>query len=76
MSKFDNKAIIRRYIEEIENTGDVSNIRAFISEDHVEVYESERYQIAIKGAIEHVLGVRAVNLLDPIMKAGVIIKKK
>jgi predicted ester cyclase len=140
MNKFENKVIIRRYVEEIENTGDVSNIREYISEDYVEVYESERYKIGIKGAIDHVLGVRrvfpdlkvtienqisegewvatvysvtgtfenewfgmkptgkpitftgvnvdhikdskiiehggAVNLLDPLMKAGVIIKEK
>ncbi|MBE0639312.1 MAG: ester cyclase [Bacteroidales bacterium] len=60
MSKFDNKAVIRRYIEEIENTGDVSNIREFISEDYVEVFEGERYKIGLKGAIDHILGVRRV----------------
>jgi predicted ester cyclase len=60
METGDNKTIIRRFIEEIENTGDVSNIREFISEDYVEVHEGERYQIGIKGAIDHVLGVRSV----------------
>ena len=60
MNKFDNKTIIRRFIEEIENTGDISNIQEFISEDYVEVYEGERYKIGIKGAIDHVLGVRRV----------------
>ena len=35
----DNKNIIRQYIERIENTGDVSDIREFISEDYSEVYE-------------------------------------
>jgi len=60
MKTYDNKTIIRRYIEEIENTGDISNIQEFISEDYVEVYEGERYQIGIKGAIDHVLGVRRV----------------
>ena len=50
MNKYDNKTIIRRYIEEIENTGDISNIQEFISEDYVEVYEGERYKIGIKGA--------------------------
>jgi len=60
MEKFDNKTIIRRYIEEIENTGDISNIQEFISEDYVEVYEGDRYKIGIKGAIDHVLGVRRV----------------
>lgn len=60
METGDNKTIIRRFIEEIENTGDVSNIREFISEDYVEVHEGERYQIGIKGAIDHILGVRNV----------------
>jgi predicted ester cyclase len=60
MEEADNKKIIRRYVEEIENTGDLSNIRDFIAEDYVEVYEGERYQMGIKGAIDHVLGVRRV----------------
>ena len=60
MNKSDNKTIIRRYLEEIENTGEISNIREFISEDYVEVYEGERYKIGITGAIDHVLGVRRV----------------
>ncbi len=60
MENTNNKSIIRRFVEEIENTGDVSNIREFISEDYVEVYESKRYNIGIKGAIDHVLGIRKV----------------
>ncbi len=60
MKRFDNKEIIRRYGEEIENTGDVTNIREFIAEDYVEVYEGKRYTIGIKGATDHVLGVRRV----------------
>ena len=56
----DNKTIIRQYIEEIENTGDVSSIHEFISEDYVEVHNGERHQIGIKGAIDHILGVRRV----------------
>jgi predicted ester cyclase len=60
MGKSENIKIISRYIEEIENTGDVSNVQEFISEDYVEVYEGERWEIGIKGAIDHVLGVRRV----------------
>lgn len=60
MKKNDNKTIIRRFIEEIENTGDVSTISQFISENYVEVHEGERYLIGIQGAIDHVLGVRRV----------------
>jgi len=60
MKESDNKTIIRRFIEEIENTGDISNIREFISEDYVEVHDGQRYPIGIQGAIDHVLGVRRV----------------
>ncbi|MCB2208627.1 MAG: ester cyclase [Bacteroidetes bacterium] len=60
MSEFENKLIIRRFIEEIENTGVVTNIHEFISENYVEVSEGERHPIGIKGAIEHVLGIRKV----------------
>lgn len=60
MNRFDPKTIIRRYIEEIENTGDISNIQEFISEDYVEVYEGERYKIGVQGASDHVPGVRRV----------------
>jgi len=60
MQKADNKTMIRQYVERIENTGDVSNIRDFISEDYTEVYEGERYPIGIQGAIDHILGVRRV----------------
>ena len=55
-----NKKIVRRYLEEIVNTGDTSRIREFIGEEYTEVYLGERYPIGIKGAIDHVLGVRAV----------------
>ena len=60
MEACDNKTLIRRFIEEIENTGDVTNIHEFISEDYVEVHDGETFQIGIKGAIDHVLGVRRV----------------
>ena len=60
MTAPDNKDIIRRYTEQIENTGDVSGIKKFISEEYTEFYEGERYPIGIQGAIDHVLGVRRV----------------
>jgi len=58
MDETDNKTIIHRFIEEIGNTGDVSNISEFISEDYVEVYEGKRYPIGIKGAIDNIISVR------------------
>jgi predicted ester cyclase len=60
MKKANNKRIIIRYIDEVENTGDVSNIHNFIDEKYVEIYEGARYEIGIKGAIDHILGVRRV----------------
>lgn len=60
MEKTDNKTIIRQYVDRIENTGDVSDIGEFISQNYTEVYEGERYPIGIQGAIDHVLGVRRV----------------
>lgn len=56
----DNKSIVRRYIEDIENTGDVLNIGKYIAEDYEEVHDGVRYKIGIKGAKEHILGVRQV----------------
>jgi predicted ester cyclase len=56
----DNKSIVRKYIEEVENTGDVSNIEKYIAEDYEEVHDGVRYKIGIQGAKEHVLGVRQV----------------
>lgn len=60
MKTSTNKNIIRRFVEEIENTGDVSKIREFIDEDYTEVYEGVRHRIGIQGAIDHVVGVRRI----------------
>lgn len=60
MKPSNNKEIIRRFVEEIENTGDVSNIQEFIAEDYTEVYEGVPHRIGIQGAIDHILGVRRV----------------
>ena len=60
MEASDKKTIIRRFIEEIENTGDVTKIHEFISEDYVEVHDGIHHQIGIQGAVDHVLGVRRV----------------
>ncbi len=60
MQTTDNKALVRLYTESIENTGDISGIREFISEDYTEIFEGDRYPIGIRGAVDHVLGVRKV----------------
>jgi predicted ester cyclase len=60
MKVSDNKTIIRRFVDEIENTGDITNIHEFISEDYAEIHNGEIHQIGVQGAIDHVLGVRRV----------------
>jgi predicted ester cyclase len=58
MSNKENKELIRRYLEEVVNTGKTDNIESFISPDYVEVYEGKIYPLGIKGAWEHIQGVR------------------
>jgi predicted ester cyclase len=58
MSIEKNKQLVRRFIEEIINTGNVDDIESIISPDYVEVHENVRHEVGIKGAIEHVTGVR------------------
>lgn len=58
MSSDDNKLLVRRYIEEVINTGNVGAMEEFIGAEYIEVHEGKRCQIGIQGAREHVLGVR------------------
>lgn len=39
MSTEENKLIVRRYIEEVVNTGNVDGIARFISPDYVETHD-------------------------------------
>jgi predicted ester cyclase len=54
----DNKMIVRRFYEEIVNTGDVSRISEVVSDDYTEVMDGKRYPVGLAGATSHVLGVR------------------
>lgn len=54
----DNKMIVRRFYEEIVNSGDVSQIADVISADYTEVMDGRRYAVGLEGAASHVLGVR------------------
>lgn len=53
-----NKALVRRYYEEIVSTGAVDRLEEFVAPDYVEVYEGVVHPAGIVGAREHVLGVR------------------
>lgn len=54
----DNKALLRRYYEEIVSTGDVSDLAAFVSPSYTEVHDGERIPAGIEGAKNHITGVR------------------
>jgi predicted ester cyclase len=58
MSIDKNKLLIRRYIEEVINTGNIDEIEKFIAPNYVEVHEGTRHPIGIEGAKRHILGVR------------------
>ncbi|NIW95525.1 MAG: hypothetical protein GWN20_22380 [Phycisphaerae bacterium] len=58
MSIDKNKLLIRRYIEEVINTGNIDEIEKFISPNYVEVHEGTRHPVGIEGAKRHILGVR------------------
>jgi predicted ester cyclase len=58
MQTVDATTLVRRYLDEVVNTGDVSRIEGFLSPDHREVHDGRVYPIGVAGAREHVLGVR------------------
>ncbi len=53
-----NKEVIRRFVEGVVNTGDVSRIDRFVSPDCVETDGKVRIPSGVSGMAEHVLGVR------------------
>lgn len=58
MSTEQNKRLVRGYIEEVVNTGNVDRLAEFIARDYVEVYNNVRYPLGLEGAREHILGGR------------------
>ena len=58
MSTEENKLLVRRYLEEVVNTGNVGRLAEFIASNYVEVYRNVRYPVGIDGAKKHVLGGR------------------
>ena len=57
-SKEANKRLVRRYLEEVVNTGNLDALAEFISPDYVEVHNNTRHAVGLEGAIQHILGVR------------------
>ncbi len=58
MSIEDNKTLVRRYYEEVVNTGKIELTEPFISPEYTEVMDGIRYPVGIEGAKAHVTGVR------------------
>lgn len=58
MSLEDNKSIVRRYYEQVVNTGNVDLVESFVSPEYTEVDEGKRNAIGIEGAKAHIIGVR------------------
>lgn len=58
MSLENNKLIVRKYIEEVINTGNIDKIENYISPDYTEIFEGKMYKLGIEGVKEHVKGVR------------------
>ena len=53
-----NKELVRRYLEEVVNTGRVELIPEFVSPDYVELHDGRVAARGLEAAREHVLGVR------------------
>lgn len=58
MSTVDNKLLVRRYLEDVVNTGDVDRIAEFIAPEYVDTHDPTGESSGIDGARRHVLGVR------------------
>ena len=66
MPEEENKLLVRRYLEEVVNTGDVGRLAEFIAPDYVEVNLDK----AVDGCIVEHGG--AANLLESFLEAGLI----
>lgn len=54
----DNKEVVRRYICEVVNTGNVDIISEFVDDTYTEVIDGKQYPVGIEGARQHIIGVR------------------
>jgi predicted ester cyclase len=59
MSKEANKEVVRRFVDEVVNTGDVSRVEDFIGPDYVDHYAGEDAPAGPSIMAEHICAVRA-----------------
>lgn len=58
MSTEENKRLVRRYVEEAVNTGNVDDLARFISPDYIDTHDRSGLSNGLEGARRHILGVR------------------
>jgi predicted ester cyclase len=58
MPSDENKLLVRRFYEEVVNTGNIDLIENFISPEYTEIHDGKRHVIGFEGAKAHILGVR------------------
>ena len=58
MSVEGNKNLIRKFVDEVINTGNINEIEKYVSSNYTEIHEGKRYTLGINGAKEHIIGVR------------------
>lgn len=58
MPSEENKLLVRRYYEEVVNTGNVDLVESFVAPGYTEVHNGKRHVIGVEGAKAHILGVR------------------
>jgi steroid delta-isomerase-like uncharacterized protein len=59
MGTTENKKLIRKFIVEVVNTGDIDRVAAFVSPDCVETDGKVRVVSGIEGMAAHIRGVRS-----------------
>jgi len=59
MGTTENKELIRKFIVEVVNTGDVDRVADFVSSDCVETDGKVRVVSGIDGMADHIRGVRS-----------------
>jgi predicted ester cyclase len=58
MSEAENKLLIRKYLEEIVNTGDTSRLHEFVAPDFRDQNDPSGRNVGIEGCRRHILDVR------------------
>jgi predicted ester cyclase len=58
VSTSENKLVVRRYLEEVVNTGDVDRIAEFVAPEYVDTHDTSGQSSGIDGARRHVQAVR------------------